>query len=394
MSTNVDIIIVGGGMVGASLAALLAKQAHFTVALIDQHPLPQVKPDDTRVSAIVPASIRLFKKIQAWEGMQQTRVSPYVAMSVWDSGSAGELHFNAKEIHQRELGFIIENSVIQTRLHDVLSSCETVKRILSVSPVSFQKTKDGVRLCLETGEVIQASLAIAADGAHSWLRTQADIAVKTQSQDDHAIIANVITEKPHDARARQLFLPTGPLAFLPLHSPHASSIVWSLPAAKAASLMQAEEATFNAALAQAFEHRLGAVKSVSARQCYPLCPQQATTYVKPGLALVGDAAHTMHPLAGLGVNLGLMDAACLADVLTKADHAGEDMGSYAVLRRYARWRAADNQPILRGVHALKQCFSIEQPLFKVLRGMGMAMTDRSGLLKQALVQIASLNLPS
>lgn len=392
MSIKVDVMIVGGGLVGASLAALLATKSSLSIALIDKQGLPQYHPGDYRVSAIAPASVRLFKTIGAWAWMAERGVSSYQGMRVWDGQSRGVVSFDARSIHEKQLGFIIENSLMQAGVHEALARLPSVQRFLSLSPDIYNPTHNSITLA--NGEVITAELAVAADGAHSWLRQAAGITVKQSSVDECAIVANVITEKPHEAIARQIFLNTGPLAFLPLLEPKACSIVWSLPSVEAESLLLLDEATFAAKLTTAFEGRLGSVTAVASRHRLPLRPQQASAYVKPGLALVGDAAHTMHPMAGLGVNLGLMDAAALADVLMKAKAAGEPLGDYRVLRRYARWRAAENAPILTGVDALKRFFAVGQPGVSVLRGVGMQLTERCAWLKKRFIQIASLNYPS
>lgn len=392
MNTNVDVMIVGGGLVGASLAALLATKSSLSIALIDKQGLPEYHPGDYRVSAIAPASLRLFKSMDAWSWMAARGVSPYQGMQVWDGQSRGMLRFDAHGINNKQLGFIIENSLMQAAVHDVLGRLPKVQRFMGVSPASYHPAENSITL--SNGEVITASLAVAADGAHSWLRQAAGIDVKSSELSESAIVANVITEKPHDAIARQLFLKTGPLAFLPLLNPNECSIVWSLPTADAEAALSLDDAAFAAKLTTAFEGRLGQVTAVASRHRLPLRPQQASVYVKPGLALVGDAAHTMHPMAGLGVNLGLMDAATLAQVLIKAEAAREPLGDYRVLRRYARWRAAENAPILNGVDTLKRFFAVDHPAIATLRGVGMQLTDRCAWLKKRFIQIASLNCPS
>lgn len=393
MKTQVDIVIVGGGLVGAALAALLARNTQLSIALVDQQSLPQYIPNDYRVSAMGPAAIQLFESVGAFSLMKATNVSPYVEMKVWDGSSRGCVHFDTSFSNEKQLGYIIENSLMQFALHEVLSMKTNVTRYMSATPTAFLSTESAAVLTLASGEVINASLAIAADGAHSWLRNAANIAVLSQDHHESALVAYVETEKPHEAVARQLFLPTGPLAFLPLSKPHWHSIVWSLPQATANTYAAMDNLAFASQLTRAFEMRLGAVKTVQDKHVFSLRSQQATTYVKPRLALVGDAAHTVHPLAGLGVNLGLMDAASLTDVILKAQAAQEDIGEFRVLRRYARWRAAENQPLLKGVDIIKRCFAVQQPSFSVLRGVGMEFTNRFQGLKKRLIQAASLNFP-
>lgn len=391
MNIKVDIVVVGGGLVGASFAALLANTPNLTIALIDKQALPTYLPNDPRVSAIGPASVKLFQKIKAFEKMQAVRVSPYTGMDVWDGGSAGYVHFEAADLGMRQLGYIIENSLMQTAVHETLADQPNITRLMSVTPHSFQSTDAGVTLTLASGVTITAGLAVAADGARSWLREAAGISVTARNDHESALVAYVKTEKPHHQVARQLFLPTGPLAFLPLAEPTLHSIVWSLPDALAKENAALPDDEFSRVLSRAFENRLGNIQQVMDRHVFPLIPQQANAYVKPGVALLGDAAHTMHPLAGLGVNLGLSDAANLADVILKAKAANETFSNFHVLRRYARCRAAENQLVLTGVDLIKRCFAINQPTFRVLRGMGMNVTERVHGVKKAMVKMASLD---
>lgn len=406
MMKHVDVIVVGGGLVGATLAAMLCQSTNLRIALIDAKPLmTSSSATSHRVSAVALSSIAMFKHIGAFTAMQASGVSPYTAMHVWDGGSAGELHFHAGDVAASTLGYIIFNDVMLRAVQATFAAYDNLTVYQPATPDMFKRTENGVALTLSTGEIVHASLAVAADGAASWLREQAGITVTPRNDNESAIVATVTTEKPHHQAAQQIFLKTGPLAFLPLQASHTSSIVWSMPTSQVAEKMAMSDETFAAALATAFEHRLGAVTAVHHRHTHTLLPQQASHYVKKGVALVGDAAHTMHPLAGQGVNLGLLDAASLVDVLSAAVAANQSLGDLAVLRRYERWRVAENQPMLLGVDGIKRIFLNQHPLFGILRGQGLSLVDGIGVIKKSLARyamgqrsglpsLASLNLSS
>lgn len=401
---HVDVIVVGGGLVGATLAAMLCKTTHLRIALVEPKP-PMLASSATshRVSAVAMSSIAMFKHIGAFDAMQASGLSPYTAMHVWDGGSAGELHFEAGDVAASTLGYIIFNDVMLRAVQSTFSQHAALSVFQPATPHSFKRTDDGVVLTLASGEILHAQVAVAADGAASWLREQVGITVTPRNDHETAIVATVTTEKPHQQTAQQIFLKTGPLAFLPLSEPHTSSIVWSMPAELAVEKMALTDDVFARHLALAFEHRLGNVTTVTERHSHALLPQQATHYIKKGVALVGDAAHTMHPLAGQGVNLGLLDAASLVDVFKAAIAANQPLGEVSVLRRYERWRFAENQPMLLGVDGIKRIFLNQHPWFGVLRGQGLSMIDRLPLIKsafaryavgqrQGLPSLASLNL--
>lgn len=384
MTHHVDVIIVGAGLVGLTLAAALSQKTKLKIAFIDkQTPTPSVT-HSHRVSAMALSSIRIFQSLQV---LKQLTPSPYTKMSVWDGCSAGELHFDAAFLASDALGYIIANEDMRCALENTLALTD-IARFQPSALKTFENDANGVRCELTTGEKITARLAVAADGANSWLRQHAGFTLKQNAEDESALIGTITLDQPHHQTAKQIFLKTGPLACLPLSEPNTASFVWSLPEAEAAALLALPDALFQEKLTRAFENRLGNVLTVKHREKFPLCPQAATTYVKPGLALVGDAAHTMHPLAGQGVNLGLLDAASLVDVLCDALARGEDIGSHAVLRRYERWRRADNQPLLCGVDMIKRSFASEKSGWQLLRGQGMSWVNHTRLIKNQLAQYA------
>lgn len=389
--THFDVIIVGGGMVGSALACMLAKKTSLSIAILEAK-TQQTTWDETnyhhRVSAIALSSQRIFQSVNIWETLRDQRVSPFNRIQVWDGARQGEITFDSRDIAEPVLGYIIENNLMQSTLEARAREFENVTFISPIHLKSLIEQDDGVELLTDDQRCLKAKLVIAADGANSWVRQQAGIALDKLDYQQHAIVATVETALPHHQTARQVFLETGPLAFLPLREERLSSIVWSLPVEEATTAMSLDDETFQTALARAFEYRLGDVVRVEARHVFPLGRQHAKQYVKPHIALVGDAAHTMHPLAGQGVNLGLLDAASLADVIIEAVKQHKEFGSLSCLRRYERWRKADNANLLMGVDQIKRLFANQQSFVQTIRSMGLNATDRCKWLKNVFTRHA------
>lgn len=323
-----DAIIVGAGIAGSALACALGGSS-LRVAIIEAAPLPLEWPeqDDTingfdgRVSALTLSSQNFLRNLSVWSEIVQRRVSPYNKMQVWDGEGTGSICFLAEEINQPALGHIVENRITIAALVKQFSQYANVQSIAPAKLEQIFETEHGRELILEDGRVLQAPLIVAADGANSFVRHQAGFETREWDYHHHAIVATVQVTKPHHQTARQRFLPQGPLAFLPLNSgtgeQHLCSIVWSATPQYAKNLMELSDDEFAVALAQAFEYELGDVQKLSRRTCFPLRQRHATDYVKPGIALIADAAHTIHPLAGQGINLGLMDVKVLAEELLR-----------------------------------------------------------------------------
>lgn len=388
--TNYDIIIVGAGMVGATLACGLAEEAEqLSIAVIDANEPQDWDKDsyDMRVSAITRASQTLFKNIGVWEKIVEQRVSPYQDMFVWDAGGKGELHFDSADMGEADLGHIIENRVIVKALHQRIEELSNIELLCPAKLEKIEFNKDKTNLTLDDKTELSAKLVVAADGTRSWVRQQADIAVKGWDFDQAALVTTVKTEKHHQDTAWQCFLKTGPLAFLPLTEGY-SSIVWSTSPDEAKRLTEISEEEFAIELEQAFESKLGKIESVAARAAFPLRLFETLHYVKPRLALVGDAAHTIHPLAGQGVNLGLADVASLMSVVVEALNDKKDIGDFKILRRYERWRRADNRSMLVAMDGLKRLFGSELSVVKDLRGLGLNITNNITPLKNLIMQQA------
>ena len=395
MSKHYDIIIVGAGMVGATLACGLAEEAEqLKIAIIDANE-PKFDWDknsyDMRVSAITRASQTLLKNVGAWDKIVEQRISPYQDMFVWDAGANGELHFDSADMGEADLGHIIENRVIVKALHQRIKEFPQIELLCPAKLEKIEFNQDSSVLTLEDKTELAASLVVAADGSRSWVRQQADIAVKGWDFDQAALVTTVKTEKHHQDTAWQRFLTTGPLAFLPLTDGY-SSIVWSTSPAEAQRLTILDEKEFLIELEQAFDSKLGKVESVAARAVFPLRLFETLNYVKPRLALVGDAAHTIHPLAGQGVNLGLADVASLMNVIIEALNDKKDIGDLKVLRRYERWRRADNRSMLVAMDGLKRLFGSELSAVKDLRSLGLNLTNKITPLKNLIMQQA-MGLP-
>ena len=359
----------------------------------------KVQQFDARVSALTAKSRALFDALGLWQFISP-QACPYQNMYVWDSEGTGNISFSALDIHQTALGYIVENSIITEALNSALEQHKNIRQFRGEQVSSFigdagqdQQTKN--ILSLADGMELHAKLVIAADGANSFIRQQADFRLREWSYEQQAIVATVLTEKPHDFTAAQCFLPGGPLAFLPLLDLDSdrdaqcfSSIVWSCNPEQAEFLMAVDDTTFQQHLQEAFENRQGAVKQIGKRMSFPLWQRHATSYVKPGLTLIGDAAHSIHPLAGQGVNMGLLDAECLYEVLIAAWHKGENFSSEQVLSRYQRQRKAHNLSMMGLMEAFKRGFSTNDLAVRWLRNIGLDAVDKALPLKRQLMKKA------
>ena len=381
-----DVVVVGGGMVGAALAAALG-QAGRSVAVVEARLPSAWRSDDDydlRVSAINRASQHLLERLGAWPAILGRRANAYRRMRVWDARSVGDIEFDAVDLGESNLGHIIENRVIQESLLECLARLDTVQLFAPLGVETLTVESKTARVGLSDGSVLLARLVVGADGARSRIRELAGIQRSERSYGQTAIVATVATEAPHESTAWQRFLPTGPLAFLPLGDGR-SSIVWSATSAEAERLLALDDAEFRSELARAVDLRLGGITACSARAGFPLVGGQSYPYVLPRVALIGDAAHSIHPLAGQGVNLGLMDAAELAGVLGST---GRDPGSMAVLRRYERARRGENEAVMRLMEGFRLLFGSQLPLLPWARGRGMRLVGALEPLKRQLMSHA------
>ena len=382
-----DVIVVGGGLVGATLAVALA-QMGLRVAVVERSGAPAAAPGPAwgaRVSAFSVASERILRALGVWPVLPAERIGPMREMHVWER--TAQVHFDSAEIGEPCLGHIIENAVVQWAIE---------QRIEALPNVDWHRGEALAGLDLDDGEAqvmlggrrLRASLVVGADGASSKVRELAGIDVDEGDYRQEAVVAEVRTAMAHRETAWQRFLPTGPLAFLPLAN-GASSIVWSTTPEHAAELCALDADTFGFELADAFEWKLGAVAAPGARASFALRHLHARTYVRDRIALAGDAAHIVHPLAGQGVNLGLLDAAALAEVVGRARGLGRDIGSRATLRRYERWRRGHNALMRAVLGGFRHLFSSPWAPVRRLRETGFALTDRIPPLKAGFMRFAS-----
>lgn len=387
MSKHYDIIIVGAGMVGASLAIALSQHSSFKIALIEAqtlNPISSADPVDLRVCAINQASKTILNHLGIWPLLMPERIADFSDMLVWET-TANPIHFDSADIGEAMLGHILENRHFQQACLQRCQQIDTIDFLCPEKPASM----DGNSLVLENGQTLTADLLVGADGARSPLREWAGISTSGWDYQQMGIVCTVTTEKPHLNTARQRFLNTGPLAFLPLADPHQCSIVWSNSNEQAEQLQQLDDEAFIRSLGDAFEHKLGDIISISQRGAFPLKLSHADQYVSDGFALVGDAAHTIHPLAGQGVNIGLLDAATLAEIVIDAAEKGRKIGSLHTLNKYQRRRKGDNLAIQLTMDVFKRTFGSSFTPVKLARQCGFRLVDHSPLLKQLFMQQAS-----
>ena len=391
---SVDLVIIGGGMVGLALAALL-RNADCRIKIIEKSPPPDIEDNAfaNRVSAVNAAGEAMLRRIGALQQIPVERISAYDQMFVWEKDSFAKIRFDNRDPVIRQLGLphlglILENRRIQAALwHQV--SRQANAEIISAAPQTVGIGENGAFLTLDNGEMLSAKLVVGADGANSWLRNHTDIPLNSRDYEHTALVCNVQVAESHGRTARQIFSPDGILAFLPLPDEHLCSIVWSLPPEKARALLTCDEKSFNQALTIAFDNRLGLVELQSERATYPLTARYARDFAQNRLALIGDAAHTIHPLAGLGVNLGFADAVYLAQTIERHSAAGNDIGEYRHLRRFERTRKAEAVKLLATMEGLKQLFHGDHPVKKLVRGLGLSAVNQLPLLKKQLIAQAT-----
>ncbi len=396
---HVDVVIVGAGIAGASLAVALSG-AGLSIALVEAQalespPLPVARDlhsFDPRVSALTPRSRAFLETLGAWDAIAAYRYCSYRHMTVWDAEGTGQIEFDHSEVNAPELGLIVENRAIISAL---LARVTAAAEISLLSPVALRSCSrldaSGMLLELAGGHTLQADLLVAADGALSRVREMMGFHSREWDYGHRAIAATIEVAHPHEDTAWQRFLPSGPLALLPLPGAdghHYCSIVWSLQEHLVDAVMALDDQAFCVALEQACESRLGAVLGSSRRFAHPLRQRHAVDYVQAGVALVGDAAHTIHPLAGQGINLGLQDVAVLAEEIVAGHACGVSAGQLELLRRYQRRRKGENLMMMGAMDGFKRLFEQQSLPLRWLRNAGMRTVDQLLPLKQQLMRHA------
>jgi 2-octaprenylphenol hydroxylase len=383
MTKPYDVIIIGAGIVGQTLAIGLGQQA-LSVALVDAGSPPKqpvIQNNDTahtftaRVSAISSASEALLKRLDVWDKI--ARMQPYTNMHVWDTDGFGDIAFDINSVAgkggaNQALGHIIENDIINAALFEQLKEYANVDSYFNASVSDLHTRENGAHIHVSQGDNVSfnasAKLLIGADGANSKVRNSFGFTHTFWDYDHHAIVANVSTELPHNETTRQVFTPFGPLAFLPLPDAHQSSIVFSQQSNQARKLMDLNDIEFEKAVQVAIDNHYGKIHLNTQRVSFPLRMRYANKWTCKHVAIMGDAAHTIHPLAGQGANLGLSDADTMLDIIAQYKSS---LGEVSMLRKYERCRKAEAIKVIATMEGFKQLFDGQQPLKKLVRNLGL-----------------------
>ncbi|MDP3195965.1 UbiH/UbiF/VisC/COQ6 family ubiquinone biosynthesis hydroxylase [Tabrizicola sp.] len=393
MTWDTDILIAGGGLNGPALALALA-HGGFRVTVIDARPAPDRAEAgfDGRAYALAIASVRLLKAIGVWDSVAD-KAQPMLEIKASD-GRAGEgaapffLHFDAAEIEEGPMGHMLEDRFLYAAFLNAMQHTPGITLLSGETVVAQEVKPDGVTVTLASGRKLAAGLMVGCDGRGSGTATRAGIRRVGWGYGQTALVTAIRHEHDHHGIAQQFFMPSGPLAILPLKGGHHSSIVWSETDANAAAIQALPDAEYLEALRPRFGDFLGDISLAGARFTYPLSLSLAERFIAPRLALVGDAAHGVHPIAGQGLNLGLRDVAALAEVLILARRRGDEPGSPTALEEYQRWRRFDATALALGMDTVNRVFSTDNPLLRVGRDLGMGFVSavpglRRGFMRQA-----------
>lgn len=388
MNQEFDVVIVGGGMVGAALACCLG-DSPLQVAVIENappQPFAPEQPHDLRVSALSIASKNILETVGAWQGIEDRRFCPFRRMRVWED--AGDTEFCSDDINYPQLGYIVENRIIQLAFLDRLAEFNNISLIspASIKSVNYSPNQSPT-ITLEDASTLSTQVLVAADGGNSKVRQAVGIGVTGWDYQQQALVLYVETEYGQQDITWQRFTPTGPQAFLPLPG-HYGSIVWYHAADEVKRLKALPLDALKAELIAAFPPELGAINRIISTASFPIKRQHAQRYVKPGVALVGDAAHMINPLAGQGVNIGLLDAAALGEVLIQAVNQGLNIDDINVLQRYETMRRNENLKMMTVMDAFYQVFSNDVLPVKFIRNLGLGLAERLFPAKHKLMRMA------
>ena len=384
-----DIAVIGAGIVGL-VQALALKNSGLKVALIDQQSAP-TKPEGAaglRISALTLASQNILTALGAWQTLDQKRIAAYHNMQVWEQDSFAQIEFDATQVAHQRLGYIVENQAIVASLWHQAEQADFIELIVGTSIKQLALSSQSNIIVLADERMLSARLVIGADGANSQVRQAAHFPLTYWDYDQHAIVANVKTSVKHDFTARQVFSATGPLAFLPLWDEQQCSIVWSQDEPRANELMAMSAEEFNKTLTVAFDGQLGLCELVSARQIYPLTMRYARQWLADGVVVVGDAAHTIHPLAGQGANLGILDAAALAEQICSVLAQGKDFRLRRHLRPFERWRKTEALKMIAAMEGFKRLFGGHTTGKKLIRDLGLSAVNQLPKSKKMIISHA------
>ena len=379
-----DLVIVGGGLAGLSLACAL-RDTPLKIALLEQRPPQRPSGWDARVYAISPANAEFLRGIGVWKHLDTTRIAPISAMEVYGDGGA-RLDFSAYETGVPELGFILESSLMACELWENAKRQSNLTLLCPAAPNRVEMREDAALLGLADGNTLTARLLVAADGRDSWVRRACGLDAFDTHYNEKGVVANFECEKPHRGIAFQWFRDDGVLAWLPLPDKRIS-IVWSAPDELADELVALPAEAFSRRVAEAGEQMLGKLNLITPPAAFPLRLMRVPKVVSPRLALVGDAAHGIHPLSGHGINLGYQDARVLAEVLAECQ-PWHDIGEMRILERYQRARKEEVVLMQTATDTLRRLFKSDLPGVLLLRNFGMNLTNRLPLLKTSLARYA------
>ena len=394
MQATPTVLVAGAGVVGLATAALLATGRcadRLRVVVLDARPSPRWRAEDMdpRVYALSRASQQLLAHVGVWSRIADTRAAPYRRMRVWEGADAyapSALDFDSADIGEPDLGHIVEDALLRTALADRLAATREAQLVIGAEIESVEASRSDVVVALKDGGSLRGAVLLAADGSDSTVRRLNNLSVTSHRYEQSAVVTHVTSAGDHQSTAWQRFLPGGPLALLPLADGR-SSIVWSLPTADAERVLAASDDEFLAELGAASTGVIGELTACSKRISFPLQALHALKYTAPRVALLGDAAHTVHPLAGQGMNLGILDAASIAAVVEDALLAGEDVGDLKVLRRYERQRKGDNLAMLAAFDGLNRLFRL--PGWAApLRAVALSAVETAHPVKRLLMQKA------
>ena len=382
-----DIIVVGAGLVGLAFACSM-KDSGYQILIVEagDSPMYDGSQFDVRVNSINLSSEKFLDALGVWPLASEKRVTPFHTIKVWDSVGGG-IEFHADEIGEQYLGHIVENNVLTTSLMERIDGAENIEKMFGARLESIQTESHHVCVKIHNREPLTSYLVVGADGGNSMVRKMASIEYIEEPYHQRAIVAQIEVSEPIPGTAFQRFLPTGPLALLPL-TDDSYSIVWSCSFDRAEELEKCEAQEFEEQLERCLDYRFGEVRLMSGRVTFNLRKLQARSYFSGRTVLLGDAAHVIHPLAGMGANLGLMDAAALYDVLSSSSSPEDDPWNYSSMRKYERWRKSANIPVINLMDGFDKGFRTSSQAMQMMLGLGLTFTNRLSIAKRKIIRLA------
>ncbi len=385
-SASFDVLVIGAGLVGASFALAL-RDGGLRVGVVEPSPpSPRTDAWDSRIYALNPASVRFLQALGAWPALDAARIQPVARMDIRGDAADSKLSFSAYETGVAALAHIVESGRLQHALWDALEAAPSVELITGARCITGQFEPDEAILKLDDGRTLRAALLVGADGANSWLRSAAGLHAEAEPYQALGVVANFECERAHDGTAFQWFRSDGVLAYLPLPDAR-MSMVWSTPQAHGRELLDLAPERLAERVAEAGQQVLGTLRVITPPQAFPLQKLRVPDIVAPHVALIGDAAHVVHPLAGQGVNLGFGDAQTLARLITERE-SYRSCGDMSVLRRYQRVRAEPVAAMRMVTHTLERLFAARSPTLAAIRNRGLVYADRASMFKSLLVRQA------